>query len=172
MIDVIDMYVQKRMSITEVSKATGITLSTVRRKLLLAGVLRTKQAGIALATSQGKYGVHMRGVKKNMTPEWCRNISIGKIRQHDKTARGWRVTSNGYIEYTRGELKGKLQHVHFMEMHIGRLLEQHECVHHIDRVRTNNDLSNLQLMTKKDHAKLHANENLGNRTRNQFGQFE
>ena len=49
-----------------------------------------------------------------------------------------------------------LEHVFVMYKAIGRKLSPGECVHHIDRDRTNNDLSNLRLMTITEHALLHA----------------
>lgn len=48
-----------------------------------------------------------------------------------------------------------MEHRFVMEQHIGRKLEVNEVVHHIDGDIFNNDLSNLQLMTKQDHCKLH-----------------
>ena len=54
-----------------------------------------------------------------------------------------------------------LEHVFVMYKAIGRKLNSNECVHHIDRDRTNNDLSNLRLMTIADHALLHAIEDRG-----------
>jgi hypothetical protein len=36
------------------------------------------------------------------------------------------------------------------------------CVHHKDEDKTNNEISNLQLMTISDHMKLHANLRKGN----------
>jgi hypothetical protein len=43
-----------------------------------------------------------------------------------------------------------------MEEHIGRYLKPGEVVHHIDGDKTNNDISNLMLLTNSDHMKLHA----------------
>ena len=45
-----------------------------------------------------------------------------------------------------------------MENHIGRLLDTNETVHHIDGNGKNNDISNLQLLTNEEHARLHANK--------------
>lgn len=60
------------------------------------------------------------------------------------------------------DVNGKLyQHHYVMCESIGRALHPDECVHHIDRNKTNNDLSNLQLMTISEHAKLHAIEDRG-----------
>jgi hypothetical protein len=42
-----------------------------------------------------------------------------------------------------------------MEQHLGRELSPDEVIHHIDGDKTNDDLSNLQLMTQSEHAKLH-----------------
>ena len=57
---------------------------------------------------------------------------------------------------------GKLmEHVYVMYKHLGRELTAEECVHHIDRNKTNNIISNLVLMTLKEHARLHVVEDNG-----------
>jgi hypothetical protein len=48
-----------------------------------------------------------------------------------------------------------LYHRHLMSMKIGRWINTNENVHHIDGNRSNNDLSNLELMTHSNHAKKH-----------------
>lgn len=65
-----------------------------------------------------------------------------------------RTTSKGYIEI-RTENGFKRKHVHVMEMHLGRKLNTGEVVHHKDQNKTNNDLSNLELMTHAEHTILH-----------------
>ena len=45
-----------------------------------------------------------------------------------------------------------------MAVHLGRDLDDDEEVHHIDKNPLNNDLSNLVVMTKSEHAKLHGEE--------------
>jgi hypothetical protein len=47
------------------------------------------------------------------------------------------------------------EHRYVMEKHLGRELSSDEIVHHIDEDRSNNDLSNLQIMTREEHARLH-----------------
>ena len=42
-----------------------------------------------------------------------------------------------------------------MEQAIGRPLTRRETVHHIDGDKLNNDVSNLQLMTYREHTLLH-----------------
>ncbi len=70
---------------------------------------------------------------------------IGSIRVHKKS---------GYIE--QKTLKGwRRQHIHFMEMHIGRSILRGEVVHHINGKKTDNRLENLQLMTNGEHTRFH-----------------
>ena len=54
-----------------------------------------------------------------------------------------------------------LEHVFRVWEVFGRLPSKDECVHHVDRNRTNNHISNLRLMTKSDHMKLHWLEDHG-----------
>lgn len=63
--------------------------------------------------------------------------------------------------YTANKAGKVLQHVFVMAEHLGRPLKNDECVHHKDRDRTNNCLENLQLLTLKEHARLHCIEDLG-----------
>jgi len=51
-----------------------------------------------------------------------------------------------------------MEHVYIMAEEIKRPLASNECVHHIDRNKTNNDISNLRLMTQAEHTALHMLE--------------
>ena len=74
---------------------------------------------------------------------------------------GRRINSSGYILiYSRGHPKADAnhyvrEHILVMEKMIGRHLDKNECVHHKDENRQNNDISNLQLMTRAEHMKYH-----------------
>ena len=48
------------------------------------------------------------------------------------------------------------EHVLIMEKYLGRYLNEDEVVHHRDFNRSNNKLSNLQLMTRSTHTALHS----------------
>jgi len=41
-----------------------------------------------------------------------------------------------------------------MEQHVGRKLSFNEVVHHINNIRTDNRIENLQLMDRSEHCKL------------------
>jgi hypothetical protein len=157
------LYVDLLMSIPEISEKTGIALSTIRFRLKALGVLRSRADSIRLAVQKGKIGPSHRGKKRNFTEEWKQNISKARKAHGEKYAVGTSLKPSGYIEYTRGEHKRRRVHVVLMEQKIGRRLFANECVHHIDGNKTNNELSNLQLMTFQDHSRLHANERIAKR---------
>ena len=73
---------------------------------------------------------------------------------------GRRIRSDGYeIVYSPGHPYAYknfvLGHRLVMEAHIGRYLEPHELVHHVNEVRSDNRIENLELTTSKDHASHH-----------------
>lgn len=53
---------------------------------------------------------------------------------------------------------GKHEHRVVMENFLGRALRPDEIVHHVDRNIHNNDIINLELMTRSDHIKEHMQE--------------
>ena len=48
-----------------------------------------------------------------------------------------------------------MEHILVMEALLGRHLYDHECVHHINEIKSDNRKENLQLMTKSEHMSLH-----------------
>lgn len=166
------LYVDQEKSIPAVSAELSVSRSTVRSRLSDLGLLRSRSDAIRLAAMQGKLGVHLRGIKRSFTPEWCANIAAAKRRNADANAKGVSIKPNGYAEYTRGENKGRSVHVVLMEEKIGRRITSNEVVHHKDHNRSNNDLQNLALMTRSEHTSLHNKENINNRKRSANGKFE
>ena len=67
-------------------------------------------------------------------------------------------TVTGYVLIYVGINRYIAEHVLVMEKHLGRKLKKNEVVHHIDEsfeARSNNDISNLQLVTRSWHQKHH-----------------
>lgn len=79
----------------------------------------------------------------------CRKIvdGYGKIRPHHKD---WYVGSDGYLKI------GKTRyHRYLMEKHIGRKLNRNEEVHHINGVKTDNRIENLEILSSSEHTRKH-----------------
>lgn len=64
-----------------------------------------------------------------------------------------------------------LEHVRVMELHIGRRIAAGEVVHHIDGNRTNNAITNLELIPTGVHSSLHRKADHHNRRRDCLGRF-
>lgn len=154
------LYVDHLLSIPQVSKEIGASQSTVRARLKECGLLRSRAEAIRIARNQGRLGSGLRGKKRVFTDDWKRNLASSIRASRAKTAKGVSLKPSGYVELTTGEHKGRGEHVVVMESAIGRRLHAHEVVHHIDHNRSNNDLSNLQLMTRSAHSRLHRLEAL------------
>ena len=162
-----EMY-KSGMSIPEVSKETGVPLSTLRFRFKREGILRSRADGVRNAGIRGNLGSGGRGKKREFTDEWKANISKAK----KGVGSGLSLKPNGYLEVTMGENKGRCQHVVIIEEALGRRLFANECVHHKDHDRANNKISNLELMTRSEHARLHALENTQNRDRDSIGRYK
>lgn len=144
------MYCDEKLSSVDIGLAVGASPSTVCRWLKRAGIpARTPGEG----SQNGAW--KNRGKKREFTPEWRANLSAAGKRWSDSNAKGTRITSSGYIEYTNGPNKGRAEHQVVMEAHIGRALTDDEVVHHRDEDRANNAIGNLEVMTRAAHTALH-----------------
>ena len=57
-----------------------------------------------------------------------------------------------------GKMSDKYRKISRMviEEHLGRELSIFEIIHHIDGDRSNNEIENLQIMTREEHTSLHC----------------
>ena len=156
----IDQYVNKRLSLTEISKQTGIPVSSVRNKLVKRITLRGYKEAIGISYEKGLYNNMKRGHK--MTEDTKRKQSQSAIRRWDGKRKGVSMKSSGYLQVTIGKNKNRGYHVIIMEQHIGRKIEKNEVVHHINGIRSDNRIENLLLMSRSAHSSLHAKENQRN----------
>ena len=106
----------------------------------------------ALLYKMHTYGIQMRTTTPMIEyDEYAENSE----RKRYRTADGY-IVVNGSSHRYAGKRNMVPEHVAIMEDLIGRRLHAGECVHHIDGNKSNNDISNLMLMTLYEHAKLHS----------------
>jgi hypothetical protein len=170
--DVAGMYVGEGMSLTDINHSTGLSVSTARRWLHQLSMLRGRADAVRMAAADGKLSGRAGIPRPPRGDQWRARISAAALARGEASAKGASLKPSGYIEITRGPNKGRLQHVVVMEELLGRPLLPDECVHHKDENRSNNSPDNLELMTRAEHARLHALENHVNRKRKENGQFE
>lgn len=157
LVDEFEMYLSG-MSIPEVSRETGIALSTLRFRFKKRGILRSRADGVRAAAAKGRLGSGMRGRSRTFTESHKSAIRRARINWGESHAIGTTLKPSGYIEYTRGPHKGRSVHVVKMEDRLGRRLKEDEVVHHIDGDKSNNSESNLALCTRAGHTRLHRRE--------------
>lgn len=162
------LYVVEMKSIPEISSILNECNSTIRKHLLYNKIpLRTRTEGVR--NSAHKIG--RKGIKKPHSEITKMRMSEARKTWSQKNAIGVSLKPSGYYEITKGVNKNRRLHDVIMEKHIGRRLENFEVVHHINGIKTDNRIKNLQLMTKSDHSSYHATEKTKHLQRDNKGQF-
>lgn len=106
-----------------------------------------------------------RGIKRANEQKYCSRACMARQRAtyyHGKIHHKWnggQFFDNGYIRLVTRREDGSrympMQHRVFMLERLGREYTQDEVVHHINRNRSDNDINNLQVMTRSGHSKYH-----------------
>lgn len=84
----------------------------------------------------------------------CSSTVTARLREYPD-GKGHRAKS-GYVILSRGRGNLIYEHREVMEKHLGRALDSSEIVHHINGVKHDNRIENLQLTTRVEHPTLHA----------------
>lgn len=121
---------KKRMVCSKECKAKLISMDKRRGKYL-----KCKRCGKKFFASPS---VIKRGRK------YCSNYCYHPVKT------GESIASDGYYVYSSQKV-----HRQIMEKHLGRKLLPEEIVHHKDEDKLNNDIENLEVMTRAEHNKLH-----------------
>jgi hypothetical protein len=95
---------------------------------------------------RGKTGEHNIGRKRHKSNSWKggKTITHGYVYVYHPNHPN--STINGYV----------LESKYFMSKTIGRAIKNNEIIHHIDGNIKNNNLENLQLMSRSEHAMWHG----------------
>ena len=144
-----ELYTTQNKSAREIGDMYGVKSSTVLYHLKRYGIKRRKGAfqkghkfprEIYEIISEKNKGTRIKGQgHKIFRPDGYVDIYFPTHPNH---------TKNGYVP----------EHRLVMEKHIGRYLTKDEVVHHINGIKDDNRIENLQLMTSSEHSRHHINQ--------------
>lgn len=79
-------------------------------------------------------------------------------KRKDKLNCSWYIFINDKDYYRANNYWRVREHIYIMEKYLWRKLKKDEVIHHIDWNKQNNNINNLQVMTKSEHSRLHYKE--------------
>lgn len=138
-----DLYIEDKKSINEISKITGMSSSTIHRKLI-------------------EYAIEIRNKAEAQTGKRATKATKAKLSGKNHWAFKGRVKDKqGYILIYTANHPYKncnnrvYEHRLVMEQYLGRYLIRKEVVHHINGIRDDNRIDNLRLFaTATEHGRL------------------
>lgn len=90
----------------------------------------------------------------------CHNRNTPKQgKDHPNWKGGRPINGHGYTMLRIGKRKYKEEHREVLSKYLGRELKSNEHVHHKNRIKTDNRIENLQIVTRSEHRIIH---NIGN----------
>lgn len=162
------LYTEDKMAMKEIAEMIGVSVGSVYNYCHKYGI-ETRATGDARRgralpeETKTKISIAHKGIKH--TEEAKRKMSDAKKKGgvgHKKKR------DDGYIaiyfpDHPKSNKEGYImEHILVMECIVGRHIKSDEVVHHKNHIRSDNRASNLQLMTKKEHIRMHTIERHNN----------
>jgi len=82
---------------------------------------------------------------------------------HPRWKGGKDIMANGYVRVTTKPYTRETEHRLVMEKHLGRKLKSEEHIHHINGIKTDNRIENLQIITNSEHMSISNKKDMSNR---------
>ena len=158
-----NLYCAEGMTMRQVADSLNIAAGKVYNRLKFMGIA-SRSHGEYEPTAKVRENCRIQGLKRKGIKHSEKTIKKISESKTIKGIGGKTKTSQGYIkiyfpDHPKSGNDGYiLEHILVMECYLGRWLTSEECVHHINHIRDDNRLCNLRLMTKSQHASMHAKE--------------
>jgi len=96
-------------------------------------------------------------MKRHLSQAHKESISKGLLKHYNNGNRTGTLTKNGYTAIT---INRKRMYLHrlIMEKYVGYTIPPELFVHHINGNRQDNNISNLKIINKHEHSRMHALE--------------
>ncbi len=164
------LYLDKGLRLREIAALYDCSIPAVSLRLKQAGIPTRRSANYPTTDRQRAAWVEIgkRCKGRHISEEQKAKMSAklkGRRKRSDYEFGGHEKTrDDGYIkvyvpDHPNSTADGYvMKHILVIERAIGRHLVPGECVHHINRIRDDNRLENLQLMTISEHMSMHMKE--------------
>lgn len=168
------LYVDEQLAINKIAEKLGVSVGKVFNDIKKYGIETRKTLTHVQrkAISDSLKGKPSAAKGRHHSDKAKRKMSEAK-KIHGSGHK--KIRDDGYValyypEYPKSNSEGYvMEHRFIMEQHIGRFLNDDEVVHHINHIRSDNRLSNLALMTVKEHMSLHMKERWEEKRRKKNG---
>lgn len=164
-------YIVEKKQMHVIANELGVSVGSVHKYIRRYGITSRRSTDYPITEKQREAGRRASQARKGMHASEETRAKMSEARQNRGIGHRKKRT-DGYISiyFPDHPMSSKdgyiLEHTLVMEAVIGRHLKPDECVHHINKDRSDNRAINLRLMTRSEHTSLHARERADEKRRN------